>query len=103
MVSATQRMRPSRAFLLSLTLVVLAGCCSTGQTRPHISGRLSSQDIADVQTLVRRTSTKPILRIEEAGQRVEAYTGTREGGGIVYLFRRNQAGRLEGCGSGWWD
>jgi hypothetical protein len=102
-VSAAQPMRPNFASLLPAAMVLLLGCSSVGDSRPEMHGRLSVQDFADVQAQLRETSTKAILWIKESGEKIEAYTGDRRGGGIVYLFQRNKAGRLEGCGSGWWD
>jgi hypothetical protein len=85
--------------LLSATLGLVVGC---SLARPQVRGSLSSQDVADVQADVRETTKAPLRWIEASGEDVFAYTGERMGG-TVYLFKRNQAGRLEGCGCGEWD
>lgn len=91
-----------KPLLLAATMVLLAGCSLTRPRNPEVRGSLSSQDVADVQAHVRGTTKAPLRSIEAEGEDVFAYTGERMGG-IVYLFKRNQAGRLEGCGCGEWD
>jgi hypothetical protein len=97
MLFATQE-----SFLLVVTLVLLAGCSLARPPHPEVHGGLSSQDVANIQSQVRGITKAPLLWIEVSDEYVEAYTGKRLGG-IVYLFKRNQAGQLEGCGSGNWD
>jgi hypothetical protein len=87
--------------LLLLSVVILTGCATRSQTQPLVRGTLSRQDVADVVSSVKQTSTDRILWIEESFGEVNAYTG-KESGGIVYLFRR-QSGRLQGFGGGYWD
>lgn len=93
---------PTPRALLAVTLVLLAGRTLTKPRHPEVRGSLASADVADVQAEVGKTTKAPLLWIEVSDDYVEAYTGERKGG-IVYLFKRNQAGRLEGCGSGEWD
>lgn len=96
-----QAMHP-KSLVLAATLALLAGCSVTRPRHPEVRGSLSSKDVADVQTEVGETTKAPLLWIEVSGEDVFAYTGQRMGG-TVYLFKRNQAGRLEGCGCGDWD
>jgi hypothetical protein len=93
---------PPKAFLLTATLVLLAGCSLSRPRYPEVRGSLTSQDVADVQAEVGGFTKAPLLWINASGEYVRAYTGERMGG-TVYLFKRNQAGRLEGCGCGDWD
>jgi hypothetical protein len=93
---------PTTGALLVATLVLVAGCSMTKPRHPEVRGSLSSEDVAEVQAEVGRATKAALLWIEVSDEYVEAYTGQRRGG-LVYLFKRNHAGRLEGCGCGEWD
>jgi hypothetical protein len=84
--------KPIGAFLLSTAMIQLTGCASTWH-------KLSAQDVADIQAQVPEASRRSILSIDASGEYVEAYAANK----IVYLFKRDKAGRLVGCGAGDWD
>ena len=115
-------MRTNSQWLASVVMVLILGACSTehhptaafsaatqGITAgacprilPEIHGHFSHQEVVELVTSIRHTSSERILLIEEdhLGD-INVYTG-EESGEMAYLFRREK-GRLVGCGSGLWE
>lgn len=95
----------NRELLIWFSLVFLAflspGCASSHNMALDVRD-WSPKDISAITMAVGKHTSQPVERIKIRDREAEAYTG-RQGGGDIYLFRRNESGQFEECGSRTWN